>query len=266
MKPLTDVSCCEGDDMIESFLQTLRNEKEFACKPCNGAGSVGFVRLSCDGDDYFINGNKTNAEGIRTFILETPNYVFTEYIRPSSQFEKYSKTIHTLRCVVVNTDGMNPRIVGGYLRLPNNHSGEANYILFDKTNIGTYNLVCKVDFDSGDFGNSKMVYCNKSVSCEVHPDTEEMIKGLIPNFEDLKTTLFYISRKFSCLEYLGFDIGITTAGFKCMEINTHPGIKYMQVFEPFNKNDRLKAYFQRKIDCIESLSFEEKQKRNRILR
>lgn len=265
LKPLQD-AYYHGGDTFDNFIKLLQDKKEFACKPCNGTASVGFVRLSYLDGDFYINGNKTDKEGIKKIVTENSNYVFTEYLRPSEQFAKYSSFIHTLRIVVINTNGDNPVIVGGYLRLPNKHSGEANYLVLDDSNKGKYNVFCEVDFETGKFGNAKLTYCDRVCATEVHPDTGEKIEGRIENYDKLKKLINYVSCKFSNLEYMGFDIGITDSGFKCMEINTHPGIKYMQIFEPFNKNPYMATYFQRKIDEINRMSSSEKQKRNNILR
>ena len=56
-----------------------------------------------------------------------------------------------------------------------------------------------------------------------------------------------ISKRFFNVELMGFDIGITQNGIKIMEINTHPGIKYMQVYEPLLENEINKMYFETKI-------------------
>jgi hypothetical protein len=51
-----------------------------------------------------------------------------------------------------------------------------------------------------------------------------------------------------------------------MEINSHSGIKYMQIFNPFLKDDYLRRYFLEKIEEINTLTVIEKRNRNMILR
>lgn len=238
LKPLEDTPYY-SEDVFDDFLSLLCDVGEFACKPCNGSTSVGFVRISTEGGSYYINGDNVKRESIVEFVKNNPNYLFTEYIRPSKEFAVFSPKIHTLRVVVINKDGFNPKIVGGYLRLPNEGSGEANYTILDGHNNDNYNIFCEVDFSTGWYGNAKCVFCNHIKDTEIHPDTKVQIEGIINNYAQLKSMIEFVSRKFSNLEYLGFDIGITDNGFKCMEINTHPGIKYMQIFEPFYTNDFL---------------------------
>lgn len=266
LKPLGDTPYHDGD-VFENFIRLLKEKKEFACKPCNGTASAGFVHIVFEEDDSFlINGERTDSNGIKKFVVQNPNYIFTEYIRPSKQFARYSSSIHTLRVVVINEREDNPIIVGGYLRLPNKCSGEANYIILDDTNTEKFNVFCDVDFETGEFNNAKKTFCDHIQDIEAHPDTGEKIAGKIENYDELIKIIKYVSCKFSNLEYLGFDIGITDDGFKCMEINTHPGIKYMQIFKPFNKDTLLKKYFAKKIEDIDALDETAKSRRNEILR
>lgn len=65
---------------------------------------------------------------------------------------------------------------------------------------------------------------------------------------------------------MGFDIGVTDKGFKCMEINSHPGIDYVQMYRPLFADLFTEKYFKSKIDKINSLSDVDKLKRRFIVR
>lgn len=155
---------------------------------------------------------------------------------------------------------------GGYLRIPNRLSGEVNYVIIDKDNLEKYNIFVDVDFNTGLFGSAKLPFANHTTDVLQHPDTKALLNGMIENYEYLKNMILGIAKRFSTIEYMGFDIGITDSGFKCMEINSHPGIKYMQIFHSFLINDELSKYFKDKIDSIDALNVNEKAKRNGILR
>lgn len=254
------------DGSFENFLSLLQEKGEFACKPCNGTTAIGFVRLSFDNSKLYANKTEISEEELREFVKSHPNYVFTEYIRPNKQFAKYSPQIHTLRVVTLNETGENPRIIGGYLRIPNKYNGDANYTVLDGTNAGgAFNLFVEVNMETGEYGNAKKIFVNHIENTLVHPDTGEKICGIIENFNNLRETVLGIARRFNTLEFLGFDIGVTDKGFKCMEINTHPGIKYMQIFKPLLEGNT-KDYFQKKIKEIDDLSTEMKKNRNNIIR
>lgn len=251
---------------VEEFLQLLTEVKEYACKPCNGTTSIGFVKMAYENGVFLINEKEVSKEEVAEFIVTHPNYLFTEYIYPSKQFCKYGNQIHTMRIVTLNDRGNEPQIAGGYLRLPNKNNGEANYSVLNGTDTTKFNLFVELDFQKGEFGNPKKTYVNRVEDTKCHPDTNEVIGGVIPNYDSLKQAILGVAQRFNTLEWLGFDIGVTDNGFKCMEINTHPGIKYMQIFRSLYTDDYTREYFLRKVFEIDSLPEEAKQKRNFILR
>lgn len=192
----------------DNFIRLLIEKEDFASKPCNGTTAIGFVRLSYKGGEFSLNHQTVSKEEILQFVHTHPNYVFTEYIKPSPDFARYSKLIHTLRLVTLNENGVS-RIIGGYLRLPCSNNGEANYKVLDGTDTGKFNVFVEVNFETGEYGNAKKTFINRVEPCAVHPDTGEQIKGRINNFEELKHTILSIADRFNTLEWLGFDIGVT---------------------------------------------------------
>ena len=256
----------EGQDYC-AFFELLKKKKRFACKPCNGSGAQGFFKISFDGKQYYLNKKLRTKEGIVEFIDEHPNYLFTEYLYPNDYFQKISPQIHTLRLVVLNETGCKPMLVrGGYLRFATEAHGEANHLNSAEECLAQYDLVTEVDVDTGEFGNARAVFKNRIDDVEIHPDTGRPLCGKIPEWEQVKRCVYDISKRLFYEEYMGFDIGITDKGIKIMEINSHPGIKYMQIYRPFLKDPELKRYFHKKISVIDKLSKEEKKIRENIPR
>lgn len=254
------------DDSMDSFIGLLKTTGEFACKPCNGTTAIGFIHLKYKNEIFFANNQQLSESELKEMIMSHPNYVFTEYIRPNSDFAKFSPLIHTLRIVTVNDKGINPRIIGGYLRLPNKSNGNANFTVLDGSEAAKFNLWANVNMSTGEYGDAKKTFANKIEHKVInHPDSGAVISGKIDKFKELKKIILGIAQRFNSVEYMGFDIGVTDKGFKCMEINTHPGIKYMQIFRPLLQQDT-KDYFVSKIAEIDSLSKNEKIIRNKIPR
>lgn len=256
----------DNDSNLESFIKTLRNVGEFACKPCNGSTSLGFFKMSYQKGNIIVGNRNLKESQLADFLKEHKNYLFTEYIRPSKQFERISQSIHTLRIVTINTDGDNPKIVGGYFRMPNSNNGEANYSVLNGRDTEKYNIFVEIDIETGRYFNAKKTYINRIENIVRHPESNEPLTGTIDNFIELKNTILEIARRFCTLEYLGFDIGITDSGFKCMEINSLPGHKYMQIFKPFKKCPPIADFFNRKLYEIEMLTEKEKRARCQIIR
>lgn len=213
----------------------------------------------------FANGEEIIVENIENFLRNHLNYIYTEYIKPTGVFERISKDIHTLRLVTINyADG--PKIVGGYLRFSANDLGGGNYKSLDESHAERYNIFSEVNIDTGEFNNAQKVYLGRKEKVDSHPLSKVKICGKIPDFKKLCDIILGIAKRFNTLDYLGFDIGVTIDGFKCMEINTHPGIGYMQMFKSLYSDSDVKEYFYSKITAIDILSEKDIKLRNRILR
>lgn len=229
---------------FDNFLYTLKCVKSFACKPCNGTASQGFYMMKYEDDKYFINKTQVTETDIFNFINTHPNYLFTEYIYPAPCFASISPTIHTLRVMVQNIAHA-PKILGGYLRFSGNNNSDANYIIIDDKNPLDYNVFVNVDFDKGTYGSAKLTYINRTENVDEHPITKVSLYGELPEMENLKQLIYRVCAKFSTIEYMGFDIGYTRDGYKIMEINTHPGIKYIQIFQPIFNNELMSDFYKK---------------------
>jgi hypothetical protein len=251
---------------LDEFRAVLSEVGEMGCKPCNGTTSLGFHHLACQGDGFTLDGEPISAADVDAFVTGHPNYVFTEYLRPSDQFRAYAPTIHTLRVMTINEHGYDPWIMGGYLRLPNKLSGEANYIIVADENRDKFNVFLDYDGQTGAYGPGKLTYVDRAVPTNTHPDTGLPLSGLIEDYDALRDTILGVCRRFSTVEYMGFDIGFTPDGPKCMEINSHPGIKYVQIFHPLMARESTHDYFSRKIARVDALDDEARRARTGIVR
>lgn len=122
-----------------------------------------------------------------------------------------------------------------------------------------------LDTSDGMYGPGKLIYINKVVDTDFHPECGAPLNGIIEGYDELKRIVLNVASRFNMCSYMGFDIGITNKGFKCMEINTHPGIKYLQVFKPLMSNNVMKDYFAKRIAQIEKMNPDEKWQRENIM-
>ena len=65
---------------------------------------------------------------------------------------------------------------------------------------------------------------------------------------------------------MGYDVCETTDGPKIMEINSHSGSKYLQLYKPFMKDAFLADYFSRKLAAIDALDDAARERRNATMR
>lgn len=237
----------KGFQNKETLINCIKHFGCIACKPNNGTASEGFFKLSFDGSSLYINDEIVSEKEIGIFVEKHPNYIFTEYLYPEKSFAKVFEKIHTLRVVVLNIEGNNPKIIGGYLRFGTINHGEANHLSNNLDCKASFDFVTDVNFENGYIGNSKSIYFDRVVNTPKHPDSGVLIDGNIPNWSDIKDTILGISKYLFGLEYIGFDLGITDKGVKLMEINTHPGIKYMQIFKSLYADNSICEYFRNKL-------------------
>ncbi len=256
------------DDRYRSeFLALLREVGEFACKPANAELAVGFHKLSYADGCYQIDNKPADEDAIWDYVKTHTNDVFTEFFHPGGSLAAISPVIHTLRVLVVNEFGATPRLAAAYLRLATDVAGDdsrANYRSPEEEGIRSYNM----DFDlvTGVYGNGKLVYGNKTVDTPAHPDTGVLGEGVMDSWEALRQAIYGVSLRLGLVEYMGYDVCETTDGPKIMEINSHSGSKYLQLYKPFMKDPFLADYFSRKLAAIDVLDDVARERRNATIR
>lgn len=249
---------------MKSFYELLKKERNIACKPSNGYGSKGFFKLSYQ-DGYYINDKAVNQNDIEEFVNKHKNYIYTEYLFPEKKMAEISPLIHTLRILVVNDIISGPKIIGGYLRFANNTTGSVNYtgkLTYKKE----FDYNTEVDWETGFFHSGEAVYSNIVENMPIHPISKILAEGKIKGWDQVLEVVKKFSYKYNLCEYLGFDLCISTEGIKIMEINSHSGIKHIQVIKPLLKEGFSKKYFEDNIKRINGLSEEEKTLRAKLVR
>lgn len=251
----------------DAVLDCLCKKGTFACKPCNGTFGAGFHTLACADGSFTIDGDLSDERGIINFFESHPNYVFTEFIRPSAQMAKIDPLIHTIRVLVANPSGVDPKPIATYFRFAMADAAAkcgSNYLPPTNESIGSYNVY--IDPETGEFGRGRIVYANKVVESRCHPVSGVPAEGVIDCWPEVLTMMRDISLQLGPVEYLGFDVGITPDGPRIMEINSHSGIIYIQTFEPIWKNPVAAPYFRDKLNAIDAMTPEQKARRNKIVR
>lgn len=262
--PLSGSGYAEGE---EGLLACLGREGSFACKPCNGSTSAGFHHLECRRGAYLVDGEEVGASGVRAFVASHPNYVFTEFIRPEEGLARVNPLIHTLRALVIDPTGTDPVPTIAYLRFgtgDGEHGTGANYVAPTTADICSYNV--EVDLATGEYGNGRLVYANRVVNSPRHPTSGVLVEGTIPRWGEVLEMLRRLSLKVGACEYLGFDACVTDRGPKIMEINSHTGVKYLQLFHPIWEDPTLSAYYRSKLAAIDALDEGARARRNAVVR
>ena len=101
---------------------------------------------------------------------------------------------------------------------------------------------------------------------DIHPDTGASGTGQFADWAEARSMVEGLADRFNLVEYMGFDICETPDGPKLIEINSHSGGKYLQVFTPFLKDAYLGDYFRGKLAAIDALSAGDIVRRNETVR
>lgn len=261
--PLVDTPS-DGRDVMSSFCELLKKKGDFACKPNNGQGADGFCRLSYRSGEYRINNESVNRKRIEEFVNTHNNYIYTEYLLPEMKLSWISPLIHTLRMVVVSDSKRGSQILGGYLRFAKDSGDVVNHT--SKLSAREFDYDTEVDWETGFFHSGRAVYGNRTEDMPIHPASGKMAEGYLDHWDQVLWVVREFSEKYKLCEYLGFDLCISTKGLKIMEINSHSGIKHMQIIRPLLKDGFSKKYFEEKIAKVRGMNEEEKRSRRQLWR
>lgn len=251
---------------VDGVKTLLRDVKVLAMKLVNGTASNNFYKLSYQDGALNVNSSPVTEAQFDDFIKNHKYYVITEYLIPHKELYEIFDKIHTLRLMVINPHGEDPYIAHGYLRFGTSRHGEANHSNQADECKANYDFVTQVDVETGAYGNSVLAYYDKIIPTPLHPDTKVKAAGVLPFWDLIKTQILSMSNYLFEAEYCGFDVGITDDGFKIMEINSHQGIGFLQIFRSLYATPSTERYFKDRLAEIDGLSAEDKQKRNGILR
>lgn len=252
---------------IDGLIATLQEVGEFACKPCNGTMGEGFHRLTYKDGVYGVDGQDSTKAGVEEFVNTHQNFVFQEYIRAAGELAEINPLIHTIRVVYYNITGADPQPSSTYFRFAletGEKTAGCNYEIPTDLKTAAYN--CYLDPKTGEFGQGKLVYLNRVEDCPNHPISGKLAEGVVPHWDEFLDMMKRFSYKVNACDFLGFDAAWTEKGPMITEINSHPGIKYMQVYKPLYTEEVAGAYFKEKLARIDALDEAGKKRRNGVVR
>lgn len=228
------------ENTMAGICALLRQEKQLAFKAAAGTHGDGFYALEYDpeAEIYLVNGAEYSEEELVT-LLESQRsfYVVTSYIHMHPELKRiYPKSVNSIRMMLVNEQGYNPRILQTYMRIGSSKTGYTD-------NVGYGGICAMIDAETGVIYNPETIVNHEFFPCPTHPDTGVEIAGIqIPHWQEVCRTVCDICRYIPDLEYLGFDVAVTEEGFQIMEINIHQDLHKVALY-----SDEIMDYFRRKI-------------------
>lgn len=230
--------CPEGiSNNMDGLLELLRMKEKLAFKPSAGTHGDGFYCLSYENGAYFANGEEKSAEQLFQLLESQKSfYVVTEYLDMHSRLKEiYPKSVNTVRMMVVNKNGYDPKILQTYMRIGSSSTGYTD-------NVGYGGICVMVDTETGELYKPQTIKDHVFYDCPNHPDTGTPISGRLPNWDLVCEKVLDISRYLCELEYLGFDVAITEEAFCVLEINIHQDLHKVNDF-----SDEVNEFFHKKI-------------------
>ena len=222
---------------FNGLVKLLKQEKKLALKASAGTHGDGFYCLAYENDAFCINGEVCTPEQLQKVVADLDSfYVVTEYIDMHHDVKKiYAKSVNTIRMMVINEHGYDPKIMQTYMRIGSEKTGYTD-------NVGYGGICVMVDKETGELFQPETIKDHHFYPCPNHPDTGTPIAGFLPNWKLIQEKVLEISRYLCELEYLGYDIAITEDGFCILEINIHQDLHKAGTYD-----DEINDYFRRKI-------------------
>lgn len=223
--------------------QLLREQGKLVFKPSAGTHGDGFYCLAYDENGYTINGEPTTEEGINELMNNQKSfYIVTSYINMHPELKKiYPKSVNSIRIMVINRHGYDPKIMQTYMRIGSSKTGYTD-------NVGYGGICAMIDMETGMLYDPESLRDHMYYPCPKHPDTGTEIAGItIPHWPLIRQKVVEICQLMPELEYLGFDVAVTEDSFNVMEINIHQDLHKVALH-----SDEIRAFYADKIRIKEN--------------
>ena len=238
IKTMQDCPCPELDP-LEGIFKVLEDEKKLALKASAGTHGDGFYSMAFSDGKYLINGEEMTKDEIIDLINSLKSfYIVTQWINLHHELKEiYPNSVSSIRVMVINRHGYDPKIMQTYIRIGSSKTGFTD-------NVGYGGICAMIDTDTGVIYNPETIVDHVFYPCPTHPDTGTEIGGRqIPCWEEAKKLVLDISRSMPELEYLGYDVAITETGPQIIEINIHQDLHKCNLF-----SEEIMDFFNDKIE------------------
>lgn len=215
-----------------AFADLLNEKKILSCKPCFSRWGEGFMKVEVKDEMFYINGTHYPVLEFMAEILSLNDYIVTEYVQQHPYAQAvHPESVNTIRMLCIwDYDAQTFFLARCFHRFGTQKS------TVDNLKSGNGIVVC-IDSDSGRLINKML--CNKdSILSRInilikHPDTDlKLTDILIPHWNAMKEKIIEISNSMSFIKYIGYDVVITTDGFKILELNSKSDIIALQLDDP----------------------------------
>jgi hypothetical protein len=230
-------------DASDYLLDLLQTCPKLVIKPVEGSGGKNVNLLFRQGEDLYLNEMPFSKAGLRDLVGEMNNDLISCYVEQCPEIAAlYPRTVNTVRLLTMqDAESGEPFIAFSILRI-----GRASSYPVDNWSRG--GLSAEIDLETGKL-NRGVSYANRSRTLTwhvAHPDSCARIEGVIvPHWQEIKTKMVEICRNVPFLQHVGWDLVVTSDGFRILEGNHHPEINMLQVHRPLLADQRVVRFYRR---------------------
>jgi len=214
----------EGAKDTKTLCDVLVKKLALYCKPISAGKGRGVYRLSFENNAYYVDSDQYARAELETFLDKHNNWFITECVAQSAYLSSlYDKTTNTIRFIVFkNRETQTFQLFFAVQRI-----GTSATIPVDNGSRG--GLVAKIDLETGCLSYAQTLHSLKKHA--VHPDTGSPIEGVvIPDWNHIKEEMIELSNHFPWLNFIAWDVLLTSEGICIIEANTSSGVNIVQLW------------------------------------
>lgn len=217
--------------------ELFEHEQRVVLKPRQGRGGDGVMVLNIENGKIYTS--KGEAKDLTSLIRPLKNYVLVPYV----QQHEYSSgifpgSLNTIRLMTCILDDKAVLLRAGH-RFGNANTGDVDN--FSQGGVSTI-----IDMETGILQDPVM-WDHKNRrrrSIEVHPFTGQQILGVqIPGWTEMRDSVLALHQSMKFIKYVGWDIAITSDGYKIIEANYASDVDGLQMHRPLLTDEPNRQFF-----------------------
>ena len=235
---------------IEVIAELCKEKGSLVLKPLVGGQGRGVIMVGAANGRVIINGKQISSSELLSIAEKLDDYLVVELVQQHGYASAvFPQTTNTVRIMTLwDEDRDMPFVAMAAQRF-------GNSISFPVDNWTQGGICALVDVKTGMMGKATPKPSTaRPHLVEKHPETASQIEGVtIPHWDMLKTGILDMAKTVPFIPCIGWDIIVTTNGFKVIEGNNCPDLLLFQVHSPLLVNPRIKRFFERWIARIETI-------------
>lgn len=208
---------------VDGIARLLRAKRLLAFKLMKASLGVGFYRVEYKDGKYWMNDEQLDLQQFVNRLRKLRGYLITEYLLPHPKMAKLcSKSVGCLRYIIGRK--LNGEVVDIYSFMrfgtekskfvENYNSGGVLTVIHDGKYVG---------------GNILDMATMKNIKIKNHPDTDAILDGDIPHWDEIKTAAHVVAEALPQMSYMGIDFCVTNdEHVKIIEINSLSSLDSIQ--------------------------------------